>query len=122
MSPVESNRLAKERIEKRIDEVLAEVRKEVLAAALKHAPMNSPHEGYGVLLEEVDELWDEIKADRGRDRSARVEAKQVAAMGVRYILDLFDPPKPAPKDGAQSSMSLEIDPEAFLRAVAGDLN
>ena len=24
----------------------------------------SPHEGYAVLLEEVDELWDEIKNDR----------------------------------------------------------
>ena len=25
---------------------------------------NSPHEGYAVLLEEVDELWDEIKNDK----------------------------------------------------------
>lgn len=75
-------------IEARIDRVLAMVKAEVLAAALKHKPMNGPHEGYAVLLEEVDELWDHVKADTGRSSDAMDEAVQIAAMGVRYVLDV----------------------------------
>ena len=28
---------------------------------MKHTPMASAHEGYAVILEELDETWDEIK-------------------------------------------------------------
>lgn len=65
-----------------------EVVEEVFRAVKKHPSQTSPYEGYAVLLEEVDELWAEIKADRGRQASARKEAIQVAAMAIRYILDL----------------------------------
>jgi hypothetical protein len=75
-------------LEDRIDGILASVREEVLAAATKHKPMNSAHEGYAVLLEEVDELWEHVKADTGYTDDAMDEAIQVAAMGVRYVLDL----------------------------------
>lgn len=75
-------------LEARIDAVLAQVREEVLAAGLKHKPMNSAHEGYAVLLEEVDELWEHVKEDTGYTEEAFDEARQVAAMGVRYIVDL----------------------------------
>jgi hypothetical protein len=67
--------------------ILQEVFVESRKAIGKHPAQHSPHEGYAVLQEEVDELWDEIKADRGRQASARTEAVQVAAMAVRYILD-----------------------------------
>jgi hypothetical protein len=73
-----------------VDAVLAEVRKEIERAVRKHGPMNSPHEAYAVIQEEVDELWDEVKANRGRELSALEEAVQVAAMGVRYVCDLRD--------------------------------
>ena len=69
-------------------DVCYEVVQEVIRARKKHAPMNSPHEAHSVILEEVEELWDEIKADRGRQKSARDEAIQVAAMAVRFILDI----------------------------------
>lgn len=51
---------------------------------------NSPHEGYAALLEEVDELWDEVKASKpGSDRAAmRKEAVQVAAMALRFLHDV----------------------------------
>lgn len=70
---------------------------EFLVASAKHAPMHSPHEGHSVIEEEFDELWDEVKADRGRTQSALREAVQLAAMGLRYITDLAplvlkDPP------------------------------
>jgi hypothetical protein len=67
--------------------ILQEVFLELQSAVAKHGPQHSPHEGIAVLQEEVDELWDEIKADRGRLGPARKEAVQVAAMAVRYVLD-----------------------------------
>lgn len=71
-----------------IGTVLQEVFVELQKAYTKFgAQQASPHEGYAVLQEEVDELWDEIKADRGRLGPARKEAIQVAAMAVRYVLD-----------------------------------
>lgn len=51
------------------------------------------HEGYAVLLEEVDELWDHVKvkqAKRDVDKM-RKEAVQVAAMAMRFI-DFCDGP------------------------------
>ena len=79
-------------LETRIDAILADVRAEVLKAAIKHKPMNSAHEGYAVLFEEVDELWDHVKADTGYSDEAFTEATQIAAMGVRYQLDLGNHP------------------------------
>ena len=43
----------------------------------------SRHEFYAILLEEVDELWNDIKADKSLDKLLR-ELVQVAAMCVRY--------------------------------------
>lgn len=74
--------------DKAIMDVGFEVVQEVMRAMKKHGPMRSPHEGYAVLKEEVDELWDEIKSDRGHFATARKEAIQVAAMAMRYVLDL----------------------------------
>lgn len=71
-----------------IDGLLEEVAKELEHATAKHGPMTSAHEGYAVLKEEVDELWDLIKIDAGYTQTARKEAIQVAAMALRYVLDL----------------------------------
>jgi hypothetical protein len=73
----------------RIDRVVAMVRAELVSATLKFGPFASAHEGYAVILEEVDELWDEVK--NGKRPGARLrqenEARQVAAMGARFLLD-----------------------------------
>lgn len=74
--------------EERIDVLLSVVKTELMVAEIKHPPMNSPHEGWAVIREEVDELWDEVKADRGRTFDAEIEAVQIAAMGIRYALNL----------------------------------
>lgn len=68
---------------------LSEVASEFARAELKHKPMNSPHEGHSVILEELDELWDHVKADTGRSPEAGKEAIQVAAMGLRYFANLI---------------------------------
>jgi len=61
-------------------------RTEAMRAIDKWPPFHSPHEGYGVLLEEVDEAWDEIKANN--PAAARKEMIQVAAMALRFIAEL----------------------------------
>lgn len=62
-----------------------------LAVALERFPsFNSPHEGWAVVKEEEDELWEEVKGNRGRTPEAMAEAVQVAAMAIRYLVDLSD--------------------------------
>ena len=72
--------------------VLLEVGGEVAGAEDRWPPMNSAHEAYAVLLEEVDELWEHVKVNqRIRDVPAmRREAIQVAAMAIRFIRDICD--------------------------------
>ncbi|SFW16281.1 hypothetical protein [Chitinophaga sancti] len=53
----------------------------------KEVKFNSAHEGFAVLKEEVDELWDEVKKDGSKERM-RAEAVQVAAMAIRFINEL----------------------------------
>lgn len=66
---------------------LEDVLAELSDAQESFAEFNSAHEGYAVLLEEVDELWDEVKkSPRNRDPGAlRKEAVQVAAMALRFL-------------------------------------
>lgn len=52
-------------------------------------PQSSAHEAYAVLLEEVDELWDAIKANEPKDR-LRAEAIQVGAMAMRFVMEVAD--------------------------------
>lgn len=73
-----------------VNSVLDEVRHNLKQGMIKHAPMHSPHEGASVIREEFEELWDHVKADTGRTPEARKEALQLAAMAVRYIVDLID--------------------------------
>lgn len=67
-----------------------EVRLELGRALALFAPMHSPHEGKSVIEEELDELWDHVKENTGRGPAARAEAIQLAAMGLRYVLDVCD--------------------------------
>ena len=49
---------------------------------------HSPHEGYAVIKEELDELWDEIKSGRNDRGILQSEVRQVAAMALRFLVDL----------------------------------
>jgi hypothetical protein len=71
-----------------IDKILLQVREEVYFATEKFGVFASPHEGYAIIKEELDELWDDIKANRGYEFAAEREAIQVAAMAIRYLLDI----------------------------------
>ena len=71
-----------------VETIVAIVRAEVERATGLHGPMRSRHEGYAVLLEEVDELWDEVKKRNPDPVALRKEATQVAAMAIRFVLDV----------------------------------
>lgn len=64
--------------------------KELKSAVSRYAPMNSAHEGYAVLLEEMDELKAEVwKSPKNRDMQAMTEeATQVGAMALRFLTDV----------------------------------
>jgi hypothetical protein len=66
---------------------------EELDRAMAWPPMNSAHEGYAVLVEEVDELWDHVKVKQGQRNIPEMtyEAVQVAAMALRFIIDVCRP-------------------------------
>jgi len=70
-----------------VQEVLVELGK----ARAKFNPFPSEHHGYAVLLEEVHELWEEVRSKDATPENVRAEAVQVAAMGLRFILDLCGP-------------------------------
>jgi hypothetical protein len=74
-----------------VDIILVDVKDELVRAVANHGRMHGPHEGYAVIKEELDELWDEVKKKRGgRDVAAAKEALQLAAMACRYLLEVVD--------------------------------
>lgn len=72
--------------------VFVDIEDELMRATAQNAPFTSAHEGYAVLLEEVDELWEHVRRKREvRDPVAmRKECIQIAAMAVRFIVDVVE--------------------------------
>ena len=67
-------------------DTLEDIEIELKRALKKHRTMASSHEGYAILLEEVDELWDEIKSQNHNRWAIRKEAIQVAAMALEIAV------------------------------------
>lgn len=69
-----------------MDPIFEDIQAELDRAA-KWPAFNSAHEGYGVLLEEVYELWGHVKTNQTkRDLPAmRTEAIQIAAMAIKFV-------------------------------------
>jgi hypothetical protein len=65
-------------------------RRELARARNGHAPQHSAHESYAVILEELDEFWDECrKKTSARSAAAMLtELIQIAAMAQRAAEDL----------------------------------
>lgn len=73
--------------------VCAEIQAELDRARTLHpTPQNSAHEGFAVLLEEVDELKAHVWAKQSKRDLAemRKEAVQVAAMAARFVVEVCD--------------------------------
>jgi NTP pyrophosphatase (non-canonical NTP hydrolase) len=69
-------------------EALQAIQSEASRAAGKHAAFNSFHEGYAVILEELDEVWEEVKKKVVDKEELKKEIIQVGAMAVRFLTDL----------------------------------
>lgn len=72
---------------------MQEVASELGRAIGQHGPMASGHEAQSVIGEEFHEftlaVWFGVD-QKGRPADPRAEAIQIAAMAVRYILDVAD--------------------------------
>jgi len=71
-------------------DIQEEIYNEFKKASSKFSSFKSEHEGYAILLEEVDELWDAVKLNQKnskRHNLCRKECIQVAAMALRFIYD-----------------------------------
>lgn len=64
------------------------VAEELVKARCKHKDMKCAHEAYAVILEELDEAWDEIKSQRFQPAVLLAELVQVGAMAQRAAEDL----------------------------------
>jgi len=73
------------------EKALVKIVREFNKATKKFGAFNTHHEGYAVILEELDELWDEVKKkSRLRDYDClEREAVQVGAMALRFLVDLI---------------------------------
>lgn len=71
-----------------MNEILVDVASELRRATDKHGPILSAHEGYAVILEELDEVKAEVWKRQYDQAALRKELVQVAAMAVRMVLDL----------------------------------
>jgi len=71
---------------KTIDSIITEYE----SASSKYPKFHSTHEGYAVIKEEVDELWDMVKASKEINGHLEMEKEciQIAAMAIRFIEDL----------------------------------
>lgn len=84
------SRLHREFSDKVFRNALSDVENELIDAILDWPEFNSAHEGFAVLKEEVDELWDQVKINqKKRDlEKMRSEAIQVAAMALRFAIEV----------------------------------
>lgn len=70
-----------------IEDVMTEV---LRAKSMFPTDFVNQHEGYAVILEEMDELWDEVKKNQKVYdlKEQRKEAIQIAAMAIRFATEL----------------------------------
>lgn len=65
-----------------------DVQAELVHARAIHGPIVSHHEAYAVLLEEIEEYWDEVKLKNKNFGRMYAELVQVAAVAQRIVEDL----------------------------------
>ena len=73
-----------------IPEAFALARLEVETAKQNWPPFNSAHEGFAILMEECDELWDHVRTNQKKRKldEMQKEAIQVAAMAIRFATEV----------------------------------
>lgn len=69
-----------------IKKYLKEIETEYRNARTKFEPLHSAHEGYAVIKEELEELWEDVKVDNLE--SAKKEAIQIGAMALAFLVEI----------------------------------
>ena len=54
----------------------------------QHGRIYSAHEGYALLKEELDELWEEVRRRKPDQVKMAAECVQVAAVAVRFLVEV----------------------------------
>ena len=70
-----------------VEDAVVEIAEEFKKATQQFGEFASPHEGYAIILEELDELWDAIKDKKCGIVEMEKEAIQVGAMAMRFLVD-----------------------------------
>ena len=83
-----------ERLQEHMEDIVDEVCAELIRAVGRYPTFASGHEGWAVIREEMDELWDEVRKRNSDPDRMRAEAIQVAAMGIRFVLDVCEVDRP----------------------------
>lgn len=71
----------------------AKIQTEYRRASILFPEFNTPHEGYAIIKEELDELWEAVKLKQSNpERLVRIikEVTQVGAMALRFLIDLCE--------------------------------
>lgn len=72
----------------RIAPIQIDILEEIVRGQLLHGDVLSLREGWGILQEEMDELWDAIKAND--EDAVSEESVHVAAVALRIVLDVVE--------------------------------
>jgi hypothetical protein len=62
-----------------------DIEDEIKKAEFKFPEYTSYHEGFAIINEEVDELWDNVKSKNASIKEHYDEAKQIACTAIRYM-------------------------------------
>lgn len=83
--------MTKRVISKKEAAIYRTVARELDRAMRSEGSFHSAHEGWAVIWEELDELWEEVRKKRRKRNKVRMrhEAAQVAACAIRFIHDLL---------------------------------
>jgi hypothetical protein len=75
-----------------IDEIVGAVVLELQMAQENWPPFNSAHEGFAILYEEFDELKEQVWVNQKRRDLPKMQAEaiQVAAMAIRFAMEVCD--------------------------------
>lgn len=74
-----------------IDNLYKEIFNEFLRASKNYPMFSNEYEGYAIILEELDELWEVVKLKQSNPErlvKCRKECIQVAAMALRFLHDM----------------------------------
>jgi len=75
----------------KINKIYSNIYTELKRAMTIHPePMHNAHEGFAVLLEEVDELWNAVKMKESPERNTKIneEAEHVAVIAIRLLYEV----------------------------------